>query len=213
MERTITALKVQKKNPNRVNVYLDGEFAFGLTRITAAWLSVGQKLSEEKIKSLQQQDADEVAYQNGLNFISYRPRSEDEVRKKLADKGYDEVVISRAVERLKNNRVLGDDEFARLWVENRSTFRPRSRRMLRYELRHKGVEENTIQLALDAIEDESELAYRAGIRYARRLANLDWDTFRKKLAAFLGRRGFSYGTADPVVRRIWSEMQSEHQKT
>ena len=83
----ITALKVQKRNPNRVNVYLDDEFAFGLARIVAAWLHIGQELSVDKIALLQAQDAGEVAYLQALHFISFRPRSEVEVHRKLAEKG------------------------------------------------------------------------------------------------------------------------------
>src|SRR5574340_1235861 len=123
---TITALKVQKRNPNRVNVYLDGEFAFGLARIVAAWLRVGMMLSDEKIEALQIQDAGEAAYQQALRFISYRPRSEMEIRKKLVEKGTDEKVIEVVSTRLKNAELMGDEQFARTWVENRSTFRPRS---------------------------------------------------------------------------------------
>jgi regulatory protein len=81
--RRITALKLQKRNKERVNVYLDGEFAFGLARIVAAWLQVGQELDEEKIAALLAQDGVEVAYQRALKFISYRPRSEKEVEDNL----------------------------------------------------------------------------------------------------------------------------------
>ena len=213
MERKITALKVQKKNPNRVNVYLDGEFAFGLTRIVAAWLSVGQALTPEKINRLQAEESREAAYNRALLLLSYRPRSENEVRKKLVEKGIEETVADAVIERLKENRYLGDDKFARDWIENRSTFRPRSRKMLYYELRQKGVAEDHIQDALESVEDETELAYQAGVKYARRLMGSDWETFRKRLAAFLGRRGFSYGTIAPTLRRIWSELQTEEQKT
>ena len=63
--RTVTAIEVQQKNPQRVNIYLDDQFAFGLSRITAAWLKVGQGLSEEKIASLQAEDAREAAAATG----------------------------------------------------------------------------------------------------------------------------------------------------
>ena len=66
MTKKVTALKLQKRNKNRVNVYLDGEFAFGLARIVAAWLSTGQELTEEKIAELQAQDNVEVALQTWL---------------------------------------------------------------------------------------------------------------------------------------------------
>ncbi|MFN7035326.1 MAG: regulatory protein RecX [Bellilinea sp.] len=204
---------MQKRNPNRVNVYLDGEFAFGLSRIVAAWLRVGQTLSEEKICSLQQEETREVAYQRALHYLSFRPRSEAEVGRKLLEKGFDPPMVEEIIERLKTERWLGDSEFARLWTENRITFRPRSRRLLRYELRQKGVSEDHIEEALHPLAEESELAYQAGIRYARRLISLPLDVFRKRLTAFLARRGFSYGTIAPVVRRISSERETEQPET
>ena len=213
MEKKITALKVQKRDPNRVNVYLDGEFAFGLTKIVAAWLQVGQVLSSEKISSLQSQETLEVAYLKALHYLSYRPRSESEVESSLKEKGFDEGVIAYVLERLKQDRYLGDEQFAQLWVENRSSFRPRSRRMLRYELRQKGVSEENISNALDGAEEESSLAYQAAARYASRLKDEEWDTFRKRLAAFLARRGFSYGTISPEVRTVWTELHAEEQET
>lgn len=208
MAPVITALKVQKRNPNRVNVYLDGQFAFGLSRTAAAWLRVNQQLSPEKIDALQAEDTREAAFQQALRLLSYRPRSVAEVRKKLIDKNFDSSVIEAVLGRLIEEKYLGDEAFAQEWVENRSTFRPRGRRMLRYELRQKGVAEEHIQSALARIEDEPELAYQAGIRYAARLADLDRETFHRRLGAFLSRRGFSYGTVAPVVKRIWEETHS-----
>ncbi|HHY88444.1 MAG TPA: hypothetical protein GYA06_05975 [Chloroflexi bacterium] len=208
MERKITALKAQKKNPNRVSVYLDGEYAFGLAKIVAAWLQVGQVLTDEKIDQLQAKDAEEVAYQRALRFLSYRPRSESEVREKLVKLGFEQQVIDAVIQRLIDSRFLGDQEFAQTWVENRSTFRPRSRRVLALELRQKGVEEEIIQEALHENVDDQELAYKAAIQYSRRLEGLEWEDFRKRLSGFLGRRGFSYGTIAPVVKQLWSEMHS-----
>ncbi len=83
MIRRITALKLQKHNHQRVNVYLDGEYAFGLTRIVAAWLAVGTELAEEKIAQLQAEDGREMAYQRALNLINFRPRTEVEIRQNL----------------------------------------------------------------------------------------------------------------------------------
>lgn len=208
MDREITALKAQVKNPNRISVYLDGEYAFGLARIVAAWLRIGQILSEEAIDRLKQQDAMEVAYQRGLHFLSYRPRSEAEIRQKLNELGFEPPVIDTAIQRMKDSGVLGDDQFARIWVENRSAFRPRSKRLLALELRQKGVAEEAIQQALVEAGDEDSLAYQTAILYARRLAGLDWETFRKRLGAYLGRRGFSFGTIAPILRQVWDETHS-----
>lgn len=208
MDHKITALKAQKRNPNRINVYLDGSFAFGLARIVAAWLQIGQAISDEKIQSLQSQDTIEVAYQKALHFLSFRQRTENEIRRKLKDAGFEEGVSDIVLHRLRDSGTVSDTDFARNWVESRSTFKPRSRRALMMELRQKGVTEEVIHEALVEVEDESDLAYRAGLRYANRLSQADWDTFRERLTAYLGRRGFSYGTIAPQVRKIWTELQT-----
>lgn len=208
MNGKITALQAQKRNPNRVSVFLDGEYAFGLSRIVAAWLQIGQFLDEQKINSLLEQDALEVGFQKALNFISYRPRSAQEVQRRLKDYGYNENQVEAILERLKQAKLVEDAEFARLWVENRSEFRPRSRRVLRIELLQKGIAEEEIQTALGDVEEDSALAYQAAIRYARRLRGMEWREFRERLGAFLVRRGFDYGTLNPVVRQVWDEIRS-----
>lgn len=203
--RQITALKAQQKNPERVSIYLDGEFAFGVSRIVAAWLHVGQELTEEKIASLQQQETQEAALQRALHLLSYRPQSEAEIRMKLKKAGMEAGVIDNAIERLRMNGLVRDEGFAQDWIENRSTFRPRSRKMLAYELRQKGVAEEVIQKTLETANDDDDLAYQAASRYAHKLAGADWDEFRRRLVSFLARRGFSYGTASVVVQRVWQE--------
>lgn len=205
MARRISALTAQKRNTDRINVYLDGEFAFGLTRIVAAWLYVGQELSDEKIAELQSGDIQESAYQKALNYLSYRERSEAEVRKHLAGKGISDDVLERVLARLQNAGLVDDERFARSWVENRSEYRPRSRRALVYELNKKGVSEAAISSAVDEI-DEEELAYQAAQKKARRYSQLEWPVFRQKMHSYLAGRGFIYEVSSPVVARIWREL-------
>lgn len=206
MERTITALTAQKRNPERINVHLDGEFAFGLARIVAAWLHVGQTLTEERIDHLKQEDALESAYQRALLVLSYRPRSETEVQRKLTDAGFDEAVRQAVITRLKDGGLVGDEQFAQTWVENRQTFRPRSKRMLTAELRQKGVSDEAIEQALTGAVDDEITAYETALRYARKLAQADWETFRKRMSGHLGRKGFGYETVSNILRQVWKEM-------
>ena len=206
--KKITALVVQKRNPNRVNVHLDGEYAFGLARIVAAWLRVGQELDEEKLKRLQVEDARERAVQQALLFLSYRARSESEIRQNLRKHEMPEEVIEETLARLRQDGLANDGQFAQAWVENRSTFRPRSRRMLAMELRQKGLDDEAASSALEDVDDEP-LAYEAARKRASRLKGLEWADFRKKLSEFLARRGFSYSVIAPVVTRIWNEAQKD----
>ena len=208
--KKITALEAQKRNPNRVNVYLDGEFAFGLARIVAAWLKVGDTLDEAKIQKMELDDARERALQQALLFLSYRARSESEIRKNLRKHEMPEEVIEETIARLRQDGLANDNQFARAWVENRATFRPRSRRMMAMELRQKGLDEETASAALQEVDDEA-LAYEAAQKKAARFAKLEWQDYRKKLSEFLARRGFSYAVIAPVVTKIWNEMnKNEH---
>lgn len=201
--RKITTIEVQKKNPQRVNIYLDGEYAFGLSRIVAAWLHIGQMLTEDKIASLLSDDSREIAYLKALNFISYRPRSLAEIRLNLRKHEVPQAVIESTLERLQQNGYANDEQFAQAWVENRNTFRPRSRRALMTELRQKGLSDEIIQDVLDENVDDEALAYQAGIREAHKFTNLKWPDFRRKLGEFLARRGFSYSIISPLLSQIW----------
>lgn len=206
--KKITAIEAQKKNPGRVNVYLDGEFAFGLARVVAAWLKVGQELSEEKIERLQLEDARERAFQQAMLFLSYRARSESEIRQNLRKHEIPEPVIEHTLERLRQDGLADDKQFARAWVENRTAFRPRSRRMMTMELRRKGLDEEAVKSAVEDVDDEA-LAYEAAQKRANRFKDLEWNEFRKKLSDFLARRGFSYSVVAPVVTRIWNEAHAD----
>ena len=204
MEQKITALSVQKRNPQRVNVYINDEFAFGLSQITAAWLSIGQVLDASKIHELQAADESEVAYQKALHYLSFRTRSEAEIRKNLRKHQFSDEVADDVIERLQRQHLVDDLAFAQNWIENRSEFRPRGQRALQAELRQKGIANEIIADALTDI-DEENLAYQAAVKQVRKYRQLEWQEFRQKMIAFLARRGFSYGVAAPAVQKIWSE--------
>jgi regulatory protein len=210
MAGTITALVTQKRNKERVNVYLDGEFAFGLALIEALKLHKGQQLSDDDIARLKALDEIEVAHDRALNFLSYRPRSSEEVRRNLHQKEFAEQTIETVIERLTGAGLLDDAAFARYWVDNRERFEPRSRRALRYELRQKGVPDAAIQAALGDL-DEEDAAYRAASARLRRYARADEETFRKGLGNYLARRGFAYGIVRDVLNRLWQEQSMQHE--
>lgn len=206
MEREITAIKAQKRNRQRVSIFLDGTFAFGLSRFVAAWLEPGRKLSEAEINRLLEEDTYEIAFQKALQFINYRPRSIEETRRRLLKKGFSDAVIEVTLEKLVNKNWLDDLDFSRQWIENRNTFRPRSDRLLTYELRLKGVADNKIKQALEMYGgEENELAYQAGIKKAKQCQNETKLDFTKKVGGYLARRGFHYGIVKPIVERLWEE--------
>lgn len=210
MTRKISAIKVQKKDHNRVSIYLDDVYAFGLTRITAAWLRIGQELSENEISRLISEDDVEIAYLRALKYLSYKPRSSAEIEERLRRYEYSEQVIEQVHGKLVEKGYINDQQFADTWVENRNTFRPRSHRILRWELRNKKISEETISSILDETEPEEKLAMAAARKYLPKVANCERDQFYRRLAGYLGRRGFSYSITAPILAELWeSEIQTK----
>ncbi len=206
MTGTITALRVQKRRKGRVNVYLDGQYAFGVANIVAAQLRVGQQLTGDDIADLRQQDALEEAYNRALNFLSYRPRSTAEVRRNLRKYQAPDSLIEAVVERLEGAGLLNDADFAEYWVEQRERFRPRSPRMLRQELREKGVASQHIEQAIQDL-DEAASAHRLAGERAHRYAHLEREEFWRKMAGYLQRRGFRYHTIQSIIEELWQELE------
>jgi regulatory protein len=109
---------------------------------------------------------------------------------------------------LEEDGFLDDARFSREWVENRTTFRPRSQSMLGWELKHKGVSPEAIETALaEADLDDANLALEAAQRALGRYADLPWEDFARKLGAYLQRRGFSAQVTWATIRQLWNTMQ------
>ena len=207
---TITALTIQKKNPERVNVFIDDEFAFGTAAITAVSLKVGQTLTPAEIDEIQLSDQLETAKQSAIRFIGYRPRSIAEVRRNLQRKGYDEAVVEEAIARLQAVELLDDVTFANYWIEQREAFKPRSRLALRQELQQKGVSREVIDAALEDV-DESAAARRAAEKQMRRWQSLPQKEFEMKLLGYLQRRGFSYYLNKEIAAEMWEVISADKQ--
>lgn len=211
MDYEITLIEAQKRNKNRVNIHLDGSFEFGLTRILAAGLHIGERISAEQVEKLKQKDGDEVVYLRALNFISFQPRTTYEVNAKLNKLGYSSEMIKKTIERLRENHLLEDREFAQNWAENRAEFKPRGRKLIRLELRKKGIMPEVIDASIQSIPPEEELAFKAANVYARRLESLDWEHFHDRLTGFLLRRGFDYSATKSAVLNVWNTLKQNRE--
>lgn len=205
----ITSLERQKRNKDRVNVYLDDEFAFGIDEMDAAQLKIGQELSADDIVTLRYRDAVNKAVDRAINLLSRRPRSTEEIRRRLKKASIEEDVIELAIERLEQLGYLDDVAFARFWIENRKTFKPRGARALHYELRNKGVAEPIIRELVDDMVDENDAAYRAASKRVNRFRGSKKQDFKQKIGSFLQRRGFNYGVASRAIQTLIDELEAE----
>ncbi|MFA5316934.1 MAG: RecX family transcriptional regulator [Dehalococcoidales bacterium] len=202
----ITALRPADRFKQRQKVFLDGKFAFSLTAEVAARadLKVGQEMDNDHVDALIRQDRYHRSLNQALRYLSYRPRSEAELKEKLGRQGISPAEIETITVRLRAEGLINDDSFAQFWKENRQSFRPRSQRLLRLELKHKGIPDDIIEGVVGEIND-TESAYHAALDKARRLELIDYQLFRQRLGSYLRRRGFDYGVINSTVARIWQE--------
>lgn len=202
----ITALLPPPRQRGVVNLFLDGALAFTLHRsvVREAGLFVGQELSSEEVSSLMEREAFQSGLDAAYHFLAHRPRSEAEVRTRLRRRKVEASLIDRVVAKLKEQRFLDDVAFAQQWAENRASHSPRSRAMVRSELRLKGVAPEVVQSAVEDLDDAGA-AYEAGSRRSLRIKAADYQEFRKRLWDFLRRRGFSYDVTSRTVEQLWSE--------
>lgn len=202
----ITDIEVQKKDKNRVSIFLDDRYAFGLDIMTAATLSRGERLTRERIEELKEKDALSRAWKYSLRFLGARARSIKEMRIYLKGKEFSGVIIDKVVEKLLDAGYLNDGEFAGLWVDSRRRFNPRGCWLLRQELKQKGVCESDIENALDDY-DEGEAAWSAVVRKLPVWKALDSEKLKKKVFAFLSSRGFSWDTTEDAYRKTLCELE------
>ncbi|HEX5690744.1 MAG TPA: RecX family transcriptional regulator [Roseiflexaceae bacterium] len=198
-----------------MNVFVDGEFAFGvsLNTISKQGLYVGRTLSEEEFARVELAEGSDKALQAAYRLLEVRPRSVAEIRDRLRRKEFSPEQIEATIERLTALDMLDDAAFARLWVENRQTLRPRGVSALRDELRRKGIDRAVADTILsdEALTSEEgnramEIARNALKKYA---TSPDRATFQRRLGGFLQRRGFGFDTIGPIVDTLWAELEAQ----
>ena len=204
--KIITRLQIQQNNKERVNIFLNEEYAFALELMLAAGLRKGQSLTDVEIATLQAEDEKKRAYAAALSFLGQRVRSQLEVEQRLKQREFSPTAIEETVARLQKEGYLDDATFGQQWVANRQRFRPRSERALRYELRRKGMEAPLIDEVLqEAALDEDDAAWTALQPKLARWQTLERTQFIQKAGGFLARRGFGHAVARRAMERAWTQ--------
>ena len=204
----ITAVEPQLRHPDRVSVFIEGEFAFGLAATVAVDHSivVGRQLSESDVRDVLLAEESRGATESAIRLVSYRARSEVELRQRLGRKGFSRQSIEAAIVRMREWSYINDEEFARQWVESRESHRPRSSRLIKRELTVKGIEAETAERIVEAAGiDDHAVALDLAQKWLPRLEKEDRQTQRRRLTGYLQRRGFGWD----VVRRVLDETLTD----
>jgi regulatory protein len=203
----ITAITAQQKDPNRVNVMVDGKYRFSLNifQIGDLGIRVGKEYTEQELAEFETESQFGKLYARTLEYCLMRPHSSREVRDYLyrktlskkyksrqtgelkERKGVSKGVTQRVFDRLVEKGYIDDEKFARFWVENRNQRKGTSRRKLQAELMAKGVDKTIIEQCLgESSRNDTEELQKIIIKKAGKY------TDEQKLVAYLARQGFSY---------------------
>lgn len=211
-QKTITKIEVQKRNPRRRSVFIDGKFAFGVNEevISNFRLEKGEEIDERDIKEIIKQKGESEAKEAALRFLSFRRRTEKEVKDKLKKKGFDDKTIKSTIEKLKGYDLINDAEFATAWVKERLTHKPRGKKLLRQELWKKGIKKEIIdQVTEELCKDEDKAALELLEKIKRRYRNLEPQVARRRMLGVLLRRGFSYEIAKNTFSSLFSSSATD----
>lgn len=204
---TITRL-VRQADQKRVNIYIDSKFVAGtrLEFLLANRLKVGVNLSEEQVKSLQVQGKTDDVFASVVKFATLRPRSQKEIEFWFAKKQVPQSVREQVLERLKKIGVVNDLEFAKWWIEQRNTFRPKPQKVLELELKSKGVSQTIIEEVFTGsqAQDDVAAAKQVAEKKWRILKSLPSREAKRKMIGYLSRKGYSW----EVVKKVVDEMTS-----
>lgn len=205
--KRVTAIGEMKRRKRRVNIFLDDKFAFSLEADVALQegLRVGQELSDGDIEALTSVELSQRCLNAALRYLDYRPRSESELKERLARRGFNSDTVATAIGRLKEQGLVNDLAFAQFWKENRQSFSPRSRWLTGRELKQKGVADEIIERVVADVDDEDS-SYQAAINKARSLPTSDYEGFHRRLGEYLKRRGFGYGVIKNTLKKVWEEV-------
>lgn len=198
----ITSIKLQK-DKSRVNIYLDGKFGFGLDleNFVKFGLKVEQELSSRQILEIIEKSEHQKVLDRLLNFVSLRPKSEEEIKSWFRRKKVPEDMQPSLFNTLKRLELVDDYKFARWWVEQRNTFRPKGRKALNFELLKKGVSKEIIGKVLEEVgPNEKRVALDLLKKRARKWERLEKKDTKKKMYELLTRQGFSWEVVQNAVR-------------
>src|SRR5680860_285549 len=187
---TITAIEPQRRQTSRANVFIDGKFSFAarVETLARAHVSDGDMLTCQQRDRVLEADAQAAAFDAAISLLASRPRSEREISDRLRRKSFDAPTIEAVLEKLRESKYLDDDAFARFWVENRTSFRPRGEMALRQELRAKGIDREIVDETIaEAGIDDLAMAIDLAQRKAGSMEHLDDATRHRRLIGFLQR--------------------------
>ncbi|MDM8534917.1 RecX family transcriptional regulator [Clostridiaceae bacterium HSG29] len=208
MSNIITKMEEQKKNKNRISIFIDNEFSFGVYHKTVFKfdLFVGKELTKELIDEIKMDDEYNKCFNKALNYISYQDRTIKEVKDKLYSNEYLDSTINNVIKELLKLHYIDDFEYAKRYIGYK--IKETGKYKIKNKLIEKGIDENIIEeLLMDYSEDEEyESAYKIANKKNSQYGDIDYKKRYSRLSGFLNRKGYSYQT----IYRVMSDILDDY---
>ena len=206
----VTDITQQKHNKSRVSVYLDGKYAFSLEEVDAYRLKIkiGAVLTEADVEKCNMESNLSKAIAKAADILSRKPATKKEITDKLREKGYDDPVISVAVNELEELGYINDYDYARLYMDYAAE-KCYGEKKIRYELENKGIDPFITEdvLAERSTPDISDLAARIYARYGS--VDMQDIKVKQRVSRYLASRGFDFSAINDAVRAYIREYQED----
>ncbi len=206
-EKVVTKIEQQRGRKDRVSVFLNGEFAFGVheSLLVDFDLYRGKKLSEQAVAEILKAEERHAAKERAVRWLSYRSRSRKEIEQKLRLAKFGEEAIQFTLTELERLRFLDDSGFARLFAHDRLLRHPMGRRLLEKELRQKGIDSDVVAAVLTeayAETSEAEMARQLLQKKAPQFKRLAPQKARQRAVRFLSQRGFDWEVIQEALESV-----------
>lgn len=203
----ITKIEQQKRNKDRFSLFIDDEFYMGIDQdvIIKHYLTKGMEVDEKFLNEIIKTEEQNKSNNTALNYISFKPRSEKEVRTKLKDKEFDEDIIDNTIAFLYKYNYLNDYDYGKSLINDKKNFKKAGTNLLKQELYKKGIAKDTIQELIEEsydYDEEYEMAYAVAIKKYNLIKNEDKNSIYRKLYSLLGRKGYGFDIINKVVKNI-----------
>jgi regulatory protein len=208
LDMRITSLQPHARDPRRVHLHIDGcyRLTVAVELVASLPLREGDEVTEEQLLEMAGADQRWRAREAALTLLSFRTRTEAELRRRLAEKGFPDEVVCGCVRELVDRGLVSDTSFAESFLRDRLRFRPRGPQLLLHELRTRGVDVDVAKATLEEVMareavSETEMARQAASKWVPRRGDMPLRS-RRRLYSFLMRRGFSPDAIREVVDEI-----------
>ncbi|MBM7717051.1 recombination regulator RecX [Siminovitchia sp. FSL H7-0308] len=211
----ITKISTQKQKGARYNIFLDEQYAFSVDEdvLIRFQLKKGKQITDLEITQIQHADEIRKAFHVALRFLSFRMRSEQEIRSHLKKKDWDDSIIDAVLHQLRQEKLTDDLEFAKAYVRTAMNMGRKGPAVIQQELLKKGIKEPVLEAAMEEYTRDQQIANAIvlGNKFAKQHHKLSERMRKQKVEYALSTKGFPFEIINEAMNKIAIEKDEDEE--